>query len=212
MSLENLEPTRRSLHGVAELVLAGPQYAASRTIRLRVTPGGFGTVAAPDLRVDGLELVTPTARLPLVGTFADLARAVGVQARALRNVYAAGPDVGENDAVEVDPAAAGVIHEAFARGDAAMRAFAPGHEPVIWPEHFDVGISVGEVNYGVSPGDAHLGAPYAYVGPWSPREGAFWNTSFGAARSLETLPDADAVAAFFEEGASRVTVDAVRAT
>ena len=59
MSQQTAEDTRRSLHGVAELVLAGPQYAASQSIRLCVTPGGFGTVTTPDLRVEGLELVSP---------------------------------------------------------------------------------------------------------------------------------------------------------
>jgi hypothetical protein len=50
---------------------------------------------------------------------------------------------------------------------------------VLWPEHFDIGISVDEVNYGVSPGDVHIPEPYAYVGPWHPRVGTFWNTGFG---------------------------------
>jgi hypothetical protein len=40
------------VHGVAELVLAGPQYAESHDIRLRVAAGGFGTVASPDLRIE----------------------------------------------------------------------------------------------------------------------------------------------------------------
>ena len=39
-----LVATRRSLHAVAESVLAGPQYRAHGTIRLTVTPGGFGQV------------------------------------------------------------------------------------------------------------------------------------------------------------------------
>jgi hypothetical protein len=200
MNPENLERTRRSLHGVAELVLAGPQYARSGSIRLRVTPGGFGTVSDPDLRVEGLELVTPSTRLPLDRTFADLARAAGVEPRALRDVYAEGPGVAVDDPIDVDPAAVPVILGAFARGDAAMRAFAPGQPPVIWPEHFDIGVTVDEVNYGVSPGDPHLDEPYAYVGPWSAREGAFWNTPFGAARSLRELPDVGALVMFFREG------------
>jgi hypothetical protein len=210
MSHPHLEPTRRSLHGLAELVLAGPQYDASRSIRLRVTPGGFGTEAAPDLRVDGPELVTPTLRLPLEGTFAGLARAAGVRARALRDVYDGGPGVAEDDSIVVDPDAVAVILEAFARGDAALRAFGPDEQPVLWPEHFDIGISLGEVNYGVSPGDVHLSEPYAYVGPWSPREGSFWNTPFGGARPLTELTDADAVVAFFREGATRAASDPVR--
>ena len=44
------------------------------------------------------------------------------------------------------------------------------------------GIGVDEVNYGMSPGDGFHAAPYAYVGPWTPREGAFWNVPFGALR------------------------------
>jgi hypothetical protein len=210
MSIPDLEPTRRSLHGLAELVLAGPQYATSGSIRLRVTPGGFGTESAPDLRVEGLELVSATRRVPLGGTFADLARAVGVEARALRDVYDEGPDVAEDDPVEVDPEAAAVILEAFARADAALRAFAADEEPVLWPEHFDIGISVDEVNYGMSPGDVHRSEPYAYVGPWSPREGSFWNTPFGAARPLTELTDVDSVADFFREGATRAATSRPR--
>ena len=198
-----LEVTRRSLHGIAELVLAGPQYAESQSIQLRARPGGFGTESAPDLRVDGLELVTLSVRLPLSGTFAGLAHAAGVEPRPLRDVYREGPGVADDDPIEVDPDAVAVILTAFSWGDAAMRAFAPDQAPVIWPEHFDIGISVDEVNYGVSPGDAHLSAPYAYVGPWSAREGEFWNAPFGAARPLAELPDVESLEAFFREGAER---------
>ena len=52
----------------------------------------------------------------------------------------------------------------------------------------------------MSPGDAGHPLPYAYVGPWTPRQGPFWNASFGAVRAAAELPDADAVAAFFAEG------------
>jgi hypothetical protein len=207
MDDQTLVQTRVALHGLAELVLAGPQYEVTKDIRLRVTPGGFGTVAEPDLRVDGAHLVAAETRIPLNGSFAALASAAGVVARDLRDVYHDGPDVSVADPVLVDPAAAAVILEAFSRGDAAMRAFAPDEEPVLWPEHFDIGISLDEVNYGVSPGDSHVAVPYAYVGPWKQREGSFWNTSFGAARPLSELPDSDAVAQFFREGAQRSVSD-----
>ena len=48
-------------------------------------------------------------------------------------------------------------------------AFAPEAEPILWPEHFDVGLAVDEVNYGGSPGDVTHANPYAYVGPWTTR-------------------------------------------
>lgn len=210
MDNQALERTRLALHGIAELVLAGPQYAESHDIRLRVTPGGFGTVTAPDLKVDGLELVTPTTRLPLGGTFAGLARAAGVDARPLDDVFAGGPDTDPEGPIVIEAEAVALVMDAFAQGDAALRRFAPDVDAVLWPEHFDLGITVGEVNYGVSPGDDHVSEPYAYVGPWAPRVGDFWNTAFGAARTLAVLEGADALVAFFEEGARRADADPQR--
>lgn len=200
---EQLVRTRHGLHGVAEYVLAGPQYVMSGDIRLRVVPGGFATRTAPDLRVEGVELVTPTVRLPLTSTFAELATAAGVEARHLRDVYPVGPELHEDDTVRVDADAVTTILDAFVRGDAAMRELAPGSDPVLWPEHFDVGVTVGRVNYGVSPGDEHRPAPYAYVGPWEVPAGDFWNEPFGAARDLDAFGDAEELAAWFREGQRR---------
>jgi hypothetical protein len=200
MDDDTLIRTRRALHGVAELLLAGPQYAAGNGIRLRPVPGGFATVKAPDIRVEGLSLVTEKARLPMRGTYAELARGLGLQARPLDDVYAGGPGIAPDDPVEVAPEAAAQLAEAFATGAAALGEFAPDQEAVLWPEHFDLGISVAGVNYGLSPGDDEIPRPYAYVGPHTPRPGAFWNEAFGAARSLRDLPEVAAVVAFFREG------------
>lgn len=57
MGNQELAMTRRSLHAVAELVLAGPQYRATGKLRLRVVPGGFATVLAPELRAIGTGVV-----------------------------------------------------------------------------------------------------------------------------------------------------------
>ena len=208
MAEHTFEQTRQTLHGVAELVLAGPQYAQERTIRLRVTPGGFGTVRTPHLRVEKLELVSPTARVPLRGTFTSLARAAGVEARPLRDVYSGGPAVDPDGPVVLDANAVEVLLQALADGDTALRGFAPEQEPVLWPEHFDLAISVAEVNFGVSLGDASIPEPYAYVGPWSPREGTFWNAPFGATRTLSSeVSDVASVIEFFHEGAQRAADD-----
>ena len=189
MDERSLAVTRRSLHGVAELVLAGPQYRNGGGIRLRVVPGGLATVNPPALRIEGEALVTPTGSVALEGTYAELAAAAGVEPSRLDDVYSGGPQIDVSERIEVDPEAARLLEESFARGDAALRALAPHETPVLWPEHFDVGISIDEVNYGVSPGDEHLSEPYAYVGPWTPRTGDFWNAPFGAARPLTELTD-----------------------
>ena len=51
--MPDLVATRRSLHGVAELLLAGPQHAVSGTIRMTPCAGGFATVARPVVSVVG---------------------------------------------------------------------------------------------------------------------------------------------------------------
>ena len=194
-----LVATRRSLHAVAEAVLAGPQYRQHGTIRLGVTPGGFGQVKG-SLRVDGQHLVVGGVRLPLAGTVVDLAAKAGVEAGAPEGLYHEHADLALTDELTIDPGAAELLLGWFARGDRALRTFAPEIEPVLWPEHCDLGIQVDEVNFGVSPGDRGYPRPYAYVVPFTPREGAFWNAPFGAQRYADDLADADAVAAFFAEG------------
>lgn len=196
-----LGETRRGLHAVAELVLAGPQYRRSGTIRLRPTPGGFGTVAEPALRVTGALLVAGEREVPLDGaTAADLAGAAGVEAGAPADLYRDGSGVRPDEPLRVDEAAAAYLADCFAAGDAALRAVAPAETPVLWPEHFDLGITVAEVNYGVSPGDAWLGEPYAYVGPPGRLTGEFWNAPFGAAAPLRSLARPDALTSFFRQG------------
>jgi hypothetical protein len=202
MDERSLAVTRRSLHGVAELVLAGPQHRAGGGIKLRVLPGGFGTIATPDLRVDGDQLVTLTGSTPLAGSYAELAASAGVEASRLDDVYSGGPKIAVDDRIELDPEALRLLADAFVRGDAALRAFAPGEVPVLWPEHFDIGISLDEINYGVSPGDDAIPQPYAYVSPWTPRPGNFWNAPFGATRLMIETPDVASVLAFFQTGRS----------
>jgi hypothetical protein len=194
--------TRRSLHAVGELVLAGPQHAQTGEISLRALPGGFGTTHTPDLRVDGTDVVGPEATVGITGlTPAALGRALGVEARGLADLYPAGSGLGLDDVLEVDSDAAAVVAAAFADGDVALRALAPDQTPILWPEHFDIGISVGEVNYGVSAGDTYLAVPYAYVGPWSPpAEDDYWNAPFGRAVPVSDIDD---LAAFFAEGRDR---------
>ncbi|MCY7401483.1 MAG: hypothetical protein LH477_11110 [Nocardioides sp.] len=198
--MPDLETTRLSLHTVAELVLAGPQFEQSRTIKLRVSPGGFATVTTPQARVDGTSLVATGRTVPLDGrTVADVAAEAGLGPRPLEDVYSGGCGLSRKHPLTVKEPAAAEIAEAFRRGEEAMAALAPDAERVLWPEHLDLAISLDEVNYGVSPGDSTIPVPYAYVGPWTPSAatGPFWNAPFGAAHSLRELAD---LLGFFAEG------------
>ncbi len=202
--MQQLVATRLSLHAVAELLLAGPQYDASGTIRLQVTPGGFRTVADPTLRVEGTAVVVDDRHLGLNGrSLSDLADDIGVRAHPPGNSYAPVHDVDLAQPLRVDAGAARVIEEALHRGHEALVEFDATEGPVLWPEHFDVAISLDEVNYGVSAGDEHLPVPYAYVGPWgfTPHRfhGLYWNAVFGAARRVAEISD---LVGFFQEGRS----------
>jgi len=192
--------TRRSLHAVAELLLAGPQYRAKGTIRLRARAGGFSAVAIP-VHVEGVEIVSEKGRTPLTGTCRQLSSATGYDVGRPEGVYDDTSGVGPDDPLAVDPEAAGLLAGWFARGDAALHLLAPDLEPVLWPEHFDLAVSFEGATYGASPGDELHPLPYAYVIPPEPRQGPFWNAPFGALRAADELPDATSIAAFFAAAA-----------
>jgi hypothetical protein len=206
MGDDDLAVTRRSLHGVAELVLAGPQYRATGKLRLGVVPGGFATILAPGLRVDGGQVAGPAgAAVAIDGrTPRALGAELGVAAGRPEGAYEGGSGVDPDETLSLDADQAGVILGALALGHDALVAFAPAETPVLWPEHFDVAIRVREMNFGVSPGDGFIAEPYAYVGVASaPAGDSFWNAPFGAAVPLRDLPDALAVVGFFAEGRER---------
>ena len=59
------------------------------------------------------------------------------------------------------------------------------------------------MNYGASPGDAAIGEPYAYVGPWDrplPGDATFWNQPFGAALGHDRISGRDELVAFYQAG------------
>jgi hypothetical protein len=206
MSHMSSESTRRALHAVAELVLAGPQHRASGHIRLTVTPTGFRTFAEPDLRVDGVDLVAAGRRVPIDGrSCTDLAAAAAVRVGVPDGVYHDGGGASPEQVLKLDPDAAEWIERCWAAGADALARLDPGQEPILWPEHFDVGIECAGTGYGVSPGDRYVDEPYAYVNPGEARSGEFWNAPFGAARPMRDLDDGstDAVLAFFVEGRQR---------
>jgi hypothetical protein len=78
--------TRRQLRGVAESLIAGPQYRTAGTIRLAVRPKGFTGVAI-SLAVHGTELVWPNGAAALTGPVHALADAAGVDAGPPNGVY-----------------------------------------------------------------------------------------------------------------------------
>lgn len=206
-----LAGTRESWHRMAEHLLAAGQFAASGTIRLRQSPGGFSTTAGVDgrqLAVVGLSLVVSegdTSRTAPFSTLGALAAFAGVRP-GLEGSYspATSPDLDAPLTGDADTAE--LLGAWFALGDSALRRFAAEtgrpQEPVLWPEHFDLGVTVEAVNYGCSPGDGAIGQPYLYIGPHAgpPTRDEFWNTPFGAAVTAERIRTDDDAVAFWTKG------------
>jgi hypothetical protein len=197
----DLERTRLAWHALAEWIVAPARQALDGRIGLAATPGGFGSPVA-GVRVDGTHLLVGTERRP-VTTLADAAAFTGVAPGRSTGVYEAVTPWEADAPLRVDPGAAKVLAGWFALGTAALDAI--GAEVItLWPEHFDVATSIGEVNLGASPGDAEHPEPYLYVGPWEPRSGSFWNEPFGASLGLAQVASVDAAVAFFREGLAQL--------
>jgi hypothetical protein len=201
MADEKLTAARRSLHAVAERLVAGPEYRAVGGIALRVVPGGFATAEGPAIRVDGAELVVDEARrVPLVGTIAAVAAAAGLAEGAPQDLYHDHSDLAA-EPLQLDPAAATQLTDWYVLADAALRAFAPGKTPVLWPKHFDVAIDLEDVTFGASPGDGFCLVPYAYVSRSHPGPDTnYWNAPFGAYVEHTDVPTIDALVAFWQKG------------
>jgi hypothetical protein len=214
-----LAATRDGLHRVAEHLLAGALYAASGEIGLVPAPGGFRTPPfGPDgrfLAVDGTELVVgdaAAARRTALTTIRAAAGFAGVTPGAPARVYQPATRLDLDEPLMIDPRAARLLAEWYQLGAQALSRFAaevPGDCPsaaVLWPEHFDIGITAAAINYGASPGDDHIADPYLYVGPHDgppPGDPAFWNAPFGAARTFRQIGTVAEAAAFFRDGRAR---------
>ena len=211
-----LTRTRDSWHRVAEHVLAAGQFADAGTIRLRPWPGGLATVrgvAGRQLAVIGDQLVvlepngtrrsTPLTSVRAAAAFAGVRP--GLQG-SYQPATSADPDV----PLVVDTAAAQQLADWYELGDAALRRLADDlgapQDPVLWPEHMDVAITLDAVNYGCSPGDDAIGEPYLYVGPHGgpPQRDDYWNAPFGAAVTADRIRAVDDAVEFFHHGRSLI--------
>jgi len=215
-----LAATRDGLHRVAEHILAAALHAETGEIALMPSPGGFRTPPFGRdrrfLAVDGAELVAGGAgsgRRVALTTLRAAAEFAGITPGAPAEVYRPATPLDLDEPLTIDPAAARVLADWYQLGEQALRGFAaeiPGDQPtatVLWPEHFDLGITAGAINYGASPGDTHVADPYLYVGPHDgppPGDPAFWNAPFGAVRTIDQIGAAADAAAFFRDGRARV--------
>lgn len=218
--------TRTDLHRLAEHVVSATLNRESGHVALRAVEGGFGTPEFGSGRTISV-VGAPAEGVVLVDDEGGARRVARVDGTSLAELAAfvraeaGSPDPQErwttpldaDQPLRVDPEAAAVVAGCHALGDAALRAWSDeiaGEEPSavkLWPEHFDIAISAGEVNYGASPGDEGHQGPYLYVGPWSGRpeqDHDFWNAPFGALLAVGDGMVVDDAVAFFRAGRARL--------
>jgi len=212
-----LPPTVPALHALAEHVLGAGLYAATAKIGLRAAFGGVATPAEAVALLGGRWIVAGTEvhidadgtrRSAPVTTLREAGEFFGIVPGMPDAAYTPVTPLDLDAALEVDATVAFIVGDWLALGQEALTRLAAVHPDdgpttiQLWPEHFDLGSTLSEINFGFSPGDEAIPEPYAYVGPWAPKQGAFWNQPFGAARSNTELTTVDEVLAFFEEGRS----------
>ena len=194
-ALQTLAATREALHRLAEHVVSPSRYAQTGRIGLRPHPGGLRTPAfGPDDTVVSVELdelvvrdATGVRRQP-VTTLRAAGAFAGVEPGAPAQVYTPATPCDLDAPLPLDREAMAVIADWYLLGAEALQRLSKRaadedpSEAQLWPEHLDLAISAGQVNYGFSPGDAANPEPYTYVGPHAgrPRVDRFWNTEFGA--------------------------------
>jgi hypothetical protein len=207
-----LVATRDSLHRAAEHLLAAARKRSTGEITLVPSPGGVRTPPLADgtvVELDGGDVVVRgpggDRRAPLT-TLAGTAEALGIEAGFPWTKHPPGTSFDPDAPLAVDPEAAAALAQWFAVGQQALEALAlelPAEdpsEPQVFPEHFDLGLTAGRVNYGFSPGDEAVPEPYAYVGPHDTRaDDPFWNAPFGAYRTWHEVTTPEEALDFFRE-------------
>jgi len=194
---EDFATTVASLHRVAEEIVA-PARKPDNEIALEPTVEGFGT---PEFEFRGTQQRVRVEADELVHDVAGKAQRAPLFSLAAAGVLVA--DLLPEAGVGLDPAPLAIDRDAAlvlagwyafgARvlerlGEEASTAEA-ATKPILWPEHFDVAIELGDeaaghrATYGFSPGDENHAEPYAYVAPWvAQTPGGRWNaTGFGGA-------------------------------
>ena len=216
ISPQALTTTRESLHRVAEHLLAATRKRATGEITLAQGPGGFRTPPLPDgsaLAVDGTVLVVTGPggeRRARLRTLAQAAAFAGVPAGFPWTKHPPATPFEPEAPLTLDEAAAAALADWFRLGSEALSKFSlevAAESPSaaqLFPEHFDLGITAGPVNYGFSPGDDAIAEPYVYVGPHRlpPPAGELWNAPFGAYRTWSQVTSSEQALDFLRAGHS----------
>ena len=220
--------TRDALRALACYVIAPVRKAQIGRIGLAPRGRGFGTPPFEDgsvIAVDADRLVRRNGDDAPITTLRAAARFVGVELSATPGVGDDLPAYQPDVMLAVDAAASLALGAWYSFGSNALsqvraRYGARWNVSVeqLWPEHFDIGITleghdVQRTNIGCSPGDAYTSVPYLYVAPSNIRDldDPFWDAPFGATLSRDELfaerDTEERAVGFYERALTRLDVE-----
>lgn len=199
--------TRESLRALACYAVSPACKARTAHIGLRPAADGFATPPFEDgsrLVVRGQHLAWDPGTSITVTTLRAAAAFVDVELSPDPGVGHDLPPFSPDADLHVDAEASAALGSWYRFGGQVIEALAgrssTGHvsEAQIWPEHFDLAVTVeagggGSVNVGFSPGDSFSDEPYVYVGPHDTAglSGPYWNAPFGAYLAYSGLAETD---------------------
>jgi hypothetical protein len=136
---ETIITVRRQLHGVAEGFIAGPQYRAAGTIR---SPSDrTGSPGRPFRWRARHQAGMAGRRGGTGGPVGELVRASGLDfGPPPEDLYRPASPLALDSVLDIDADASEVIHRSLYAGATALKAVLPEGHPVLWSEHFDVGV------------------------------------------------------------------------
>lgn len=217
---DSFPSTRESLRALACYVISPARKIRTGRIGLRPVAGGFGTPPFDDgtrIVVRGDELALDPGSAAPITTLRAGAGFLGIQLSPDPGVGHDLPPYDPDGALAVDADASRALGRWYAFGAQVLDELharwssGPVSEAQLWPEHFDLAVTVElgsarKVNVGFSPGDGFSPQPYAYVGPQDADDlsGPFWNAPFGAFVPYAGLPSEEAALAFVLDGLGRL--------
>lgn len=217
--------TRESLRALACYAISPARKGRTGRIGLRSTGDGIGTPPFDDgsrIAVRGDRLIFEPDREAPITTLSAAAELLGITLSPDPGVGHDLPPFTPDTELAVDPAASLWLGAWYAFASrqldrlSARLTDATVSEAQLWPEHFDLAVTVdldgAAVNVGFSPGDATSAEPYMYVGPQdtSSLHGGYWNAPFGAVLShaeLRATDDPDRAAERFIDEGLRLLAD-----
>jgi hypothetical protein len=116
---------------------------------------------------------------------------------------------GDPDAtLDVEFSAVAALAAWFALVSTALATVHRSASQTLWPEHFDLAVTVAGATYGGSPGDVTHSEPYLYItppgDPVPDGDRQFWNEPFGASLSYDRITGAADAVGFLTEAMARM--------